>query len=315
MFRTSKGLVKCAVLAFLIGGAAAGLAQDRTIKIVVPAPAGGSLDASARALAERLTALTHETHVVENRPGANTVIGAEHVARAAPDGRVMLLAGTGTVLSGLMQKIAFSPLEELRPVVKVTTGHFVLVVPEASPLNSAQSLLAQASARQQGLSCAAPPGPMAIACEQLRARSNDRVTVVPYPGIAPALTALLGGHVDVMFSNVEATDKLVETGRLRVLAATSALAAPNAPLVEQVWPGLLMEGYYGLFVPARTPNETVQQINRNVNQVLGDPKFTAQMREAKQDPEGGTPEQFARTVARTVQRHAELFQKIGLTAK
>jgi tripartite-type tricarboxylate transporter receptor subunit TctC len=312
-FPRTPGAWLAAIAALLLACAApAAVAGDGVVRLVVPAPAGGNLDMTARALAQRLAALTGEPHVVENRPGANTAIGSEYVARAPADGRVLLYTGSSLVLNAWLQKLAFSPLEDLRPVVQVAVGHYVLVVSAASGIASPRELAARAAERQQGLNCAAPPGPMGIACEQLRARLGGKVTTVPYPGIAPAVTALLGRHVDLMFVNLEAVEPLMQAGRLRAIAASSTVAAPGVPLIARAWPGFLLEGFSGLFVPARTPPSRIRQLNRQVNQVLRDPQFSGFMAETRQQAGGGSPDQFAVQVADAHRRYGEVIRSLGL---
>lgn len=282
------------------------------MRIVVPAPPGGNLDMAARALAQRLTAITGETHVIENRAGANTAIGTEYVARSPADGRHLLVTGTAVVLNDWMQKQSFSPLQDLRPVIQLSSVTYVLVVPESGPA-SVKELVDRAASRREGLNCGAPPGPMTMACEQLRERLGGKVTAVPYQGIGPAVTALLGGHVDFMFVNIEAVDSLLQGHRLRALAASSPTG--QVPLMADLWPGFLIEGFAGVFAPARTPAEKVLQINRQVNQVLAEPRFAAQMMEAGQDPVGGSAEQFTARVIEIHRRYGELIRKLGLSVR
>lgn len=288
----------------------AAFAQDQVVRIVVPAPPGGNLDMTARTLARRLTEMTGDSHIVDNRPGANTSIGNEYVARAAADGRTLLYNGSSVVINDWLQKLTFSPLQDLRPVVQVVVGHYVLVASPASGIASVQDLALRAAQSSAGLNCGAPPGPMGVACEQLRARLGGKLTTIPFAGIAPAVTALLGGHVDFAFVNVEAVEPLMQGGRLRAIAASSALAAPNVPLIAQVWPGFLLEGFSGLFVPARTPADIVARINRDVNQVLVEPQFDAFLRETRQERAGGTAEAFATKVADAHRRYGELILKL-----
>ncbi len=291
--------------------------EARIVHIVVPAPPGGNLDGTARMLAHKLSALTGELHVVDNRPGANTQIGIEWVARAAPDGRAVLLAGTGVVFLGMVQKFNVSPLDELAPVIQVSRESYALVVSPGGPA-SIEELERLAASRPGGLNCATAPGVTALACEQLKARLNGRLTVVPYPGVAPAINALLGGHADLAFIIGASASRLIQGGSLRVLAVSgrgSIPSAAHAPLLSQLWPGFLLEGLSGLFVPARTPDARIAQLNRAVEQVLADPEVGAAMREGGQELVGGSPLQFAMTLRNAQQRWAEIIQRLGLGPK
>jgi tripartite-type tricarboxylate transporter receptor subunit TctC len=306
-------IARAAVVAAIsfVGMAGGAWAQDKPVRLVVPVPPGGALDMLARGLASRMSA-SGDAWIVENRAGADTMIGSEVVARAPADGRVILLAGATLVLAPLLRKMSYSPYADLRPVVQVSSSDFMLVVPADSPITSVRELASVAATRPEGLNCGAPPGPMALACAQLASRLARKVTAIPYPGIAPAVNAALGGHLDMLFVSAESVSRLVETGKLRALAVSSPAIAGKLPVFGQVWPGFLMEGYIGLFVPAATPSEDVKRLAGAVNRVLAEPAFAALMREAGQEPAGGTPEEFTARVERTRAHYAELIARLGL---
>ena len=285
------------------------------VRIVVPAPTGGNLDAVARKLAQRLTALTGEPHVVENRPGGSSQIAMEAVVRAAPDGRTLLYAGTGIVFQDQLQKLPFSPLEELSPVIQVTRESYVFATSAASGL-SLDNLSLSAQSKPGGLDCVTPPGLTALACEQLKARLGGRLTVVAYNGVAPSLNALLSGVGDIMFVNASAAIPLIEAGRLRALAVSQRKgmppAAAGAPVLADVWPGFVLTGLSGLFVPARTPQARIEQINRDMRRVLGELEVDSMVRESAQEPVGGSAAQFAEVLAREQRRFTRIIRSLGL---
>ena len=287
-------------------------AQDRPVRLVVPVPAAGSLDMLARALAAKLSAPGGDNWIVENRAGAETMIGTEAVARAVPDGRTVLLAGSTIVLAPLMRRVNFSPADELRPVVQLSYSNYLLVVPAESRITSVAQLATAAGARAEGLSCGAPPGPMGLACAQLASRLGGKVTAIPYPGVAPAVTAALGGHVDMLFVSAESAVKLVEAGKLRALAASSPGVAGAVPVFGEAWPGFVMDGFIGLFVPTATPPDEVRRLNALANRALADPAFAALMREAGQEPVGGSTERFAGHMQRTQALYGDLIRKLGM---
>jgi tripartite-type tricarboxylate transporter receptor subunit TctC len=286
------------------------------VRIVVPAPPGGTLDASARLFAQKLSSQTGEPHIVENRQGAGIIVGTEHVVRSAPDGRTLLFTGSGIVTNAAMVRTSFSPLEDLLPVIQLSQERYVLVASSDSGIASVRDLDRLPGGRPGGWNCGAVPGATTIGCEQLKARTG-RVVTIPYGGLAPALTALQGGHVDLMFANQDAVAKAVESGRARVIAqsARGAGAAPGVPAFTEVWPGLLMEGAYGIMVPARTPAARVQQINRDFNQALADPQVAERMRQSGQEPVGGTPEHYMATLRRLHERYGELLRSLGLAVR
>ncbi len=303
-----------ASLLLLLAAAGAAHAQAPAVRIVVPAPPGGALDASARLFALRMAALTGEPHVVENRPGANTAIGTEFVMRSAPDGRVMLFTGASIVTNAWMNKGGVSALEGLQPVVQLSNERYWLVSAPGSGASSVRDLEQAPASRPGGWNCAAVPGATTMACEQLRARSGGAVVTVPYAGLAQALNALQGGHVDIMFSNIDAVARVVQAGRLRVLAASARGegAADAVPLFAQAWPDFLMEGAYGVFVPIHTPAARVQQLNREFNQVLAEPEVGERMREAGQEVVGGDAAGYLARLRLLEKRSGELARRLGL---
>jgi tripartite-type tricarboxylate transporter receptor subunit TctC len=295
-------------------------AQDsRPIRMVVPAPPGGNLDTTARLLTSRLPAVTNEAWIVENRPGGNTVIGTEMVVRAPADGRVVLYHATNMVMMQWTHKLPFAPLEDLLPVVQVSVERYALVVPVSSTATTLRSLEEMAASRASGLNCVAAPGVSNIACEQFRARVRGRATTIPYAGVAQALQATAGGHGDLMFCNFETAARMLEAKRVKLIAVSSNQGLPaqyaHAPVIGEGWPDFVIEGLSGIFVPAATPPARVRELVRDVNRVLADPDVAHAMREAGQEPVGGTPEQFAQVLRRASQRYGEIIQKLDLTPK
>jgi tripartite-type tricarboxylate transporter receptor subunit TctC len=307
--RLRRALLTAACLPLLLASAST-FAED-VVRIVVPVPPGGGLDATARALAAGLSSVTGASYIVENRPGANTALGADLVARAPADGRTILYSGTAIVMNPWLQKLGPSPVTELHPVMYVSNNQYVVVAAAASSIRSISDLRARAESHA-GLSCAAPPGPMALGCEQLKARLPGSVVVVPYPGIPPAIAGLIGGHVDAMFVNVDGVESLIKAGNVRILAASAPSAASGVPLIGQVWPGLYLEGFTGLFVPARTPPEKVRELNEAMNRVLTQPAFRKFMAETRQEIVGGPPDLFARKISSAYRRYGEVIRKANL---
>jgi tripartite-type tricarboxylate transporter receptor subunit TctC len=293
--------------------------EARPIRVVVPAPPGGSLDGTARLLAQRLGAITGETYVIDNRPGANTAIGTELVIRSAADGRTLLYHGTGIAMMSWLQKTSFSALDDLQPVMQVSIERYAVVVPVTSPARSVRDLERLAASRPEGLNCIGAPGLTTVACEQFKAAMHGRATTIPYAGFAPALQATVGGHADLMFATVDSAMKLVEGGHLRVLAVSQRQGLPpmlaQAPLISEAWPEMLVEGFSGFFVPVHTPQARVLQLNRDLNRVLAEPDISAAMRAAGQEPAGGTADQFAHTLTRANRRYGEIIQKLDLAPK
>jgi tripartite-type tricarboxylate transporter receptor subunit TctC len=308
-------MLRNAILAALCAIASlAASAQERTARLVVPVPPGGNFDLVARPLAARLSAATGDNWIVEHRPGAENMIGAEFVARSPADGRTALVAGVTVTLTPLMRKTTLAA-EDLRPIAGIVQAGYVLVVSPQSTITSASDLAAAAAGSAKGLNCAAGPGPLGLGCVQLVNRLGGKVQSIPFQGTAQALTALMGGHVDLFFAPSDVVMKLVETGKVRAIATSPAMPALKVPQFTDLWPGFVMENHAGLFVPASTPEVEVRRLNAVVNSMLADPVFIAAMRDAGQEPLGGTPEQFAQRVERARARYAELLPRLENPAR
>jgi tripartite-type tricarboxylate transporter receptor subunit TctC len=291
--------------------------EEAALKLVVPSPPGGTIDTTARLIAHKLTTQTGQTVVIEHRTGAGSVLAGEYVARAPADGRTMMMVGAGLTYVPLTLKMPFSALDELAPVVQLTREYFALVTHVDSRLTSVKDIEREA-AQGRPLSCAAGPGPTVIACDQLRAKFGPSITTVPYPGVAPSMVALLGGHVDFLFVNLEAVVRQAGSGKLRVLARTGGggEAFGSVPLLSKVWPDLLLESNFGIMVPIATPKARIQQLNREWNAALADPQVMAAIRrDGAQEPIGGTPERYGAELRSVGQRYGEIIRRLDLVGK
>lgn len=288
-------------------------AQDaRTLHFVVPVTPGGSLDVTTRRIATQISATNGAPVLVENRPGGNTLIGAEYVARSTPDGTTVFFGATSTAITALMQN-GTTAFDSLVPVAQITFETYALVVPTSSPVNSLKDLEQVAASRKGGLNCAAVTGAPEIACEQLRTRLRGGSTTIPYQGVGAAVESLAGGHADLMFSPLGSVLPLVQGNRLRLIAATSRAALPaghsQVPLLAEAWPGFVLEGFLGAFVPRRTPPERIAQLNRQINAALEDPVVRESMRSVGQTIVGGSPERFADVLRRVYVRYRSVVRE------
>ncbi|MBC7601973.1 MAG: hypothetical protein H7255_04840, partial [Ramlibacter sp.] len=178
--------------------------SDIPLRIVVPAPAGGPLDQVARTLASVVARNTKETVIVENRPGASGSIGIDYVVKAPPDGRTLLLASGFIVTNTVLYKVSYDPLRDLVPVVELSQDSMVLLARKGLDARVPADLKRASSTQRGGLNCGAPPGEMGLACETLKQLLGGAVVPVPYPGVAPAITAPASGQIDVMLTPFDA---------------------------------------------------------------------------------------------------------------
>jgi tripartite-type tricarboxylate transporter receptor subunit TctC len=237
----------------------------RTVKIVVPFPPGGTADILARLLGEQVGKTQGLSVVIENRPGGGASIGYEAVARAAPDGNTLVINGNSVVINPHLRKVNYDPLTSFEPVCYLVSSPQIYVVNPASPYRTLPDLIAAARARPGEITFATvgPATTQHIGFEQLRHAADLKVIYVPYPGGAPAVNALLGGHVAAVFANYSEMVEQLKAGTLRALASASKTRIeplPNVPTVAEA--GIKdyeVEAWFGLLAPAKTPKETTDQ--------------------------------------------------------
>jgi tripartite-type tricarboxylate transporter receptor subunit TctC len=251
------------------GGAAHAAYPDRIIKIVVPFAPGGGTDVVARSLAQEMSKDLGVTVIIENKPGAGTIIGTQAVATAEPDGYTLLMGTFANAVNpGLYAKLPYDQHRDLTAVALVARSFSIVVVNPKSPIKSITDLIAAAKADPDKLSYGTyGTGTSAhLAGELFKHMANVNLTTVPYKGSAPAITDLMSGQIQVMFTTVASAAGLVEAGQLRALAVTSAErspAFPNLPTVAEAGvPGYDAEAWYGLFAPAKTPPEIIDRLNK-----------------------------------------------------
>jgi len=252
-----------AVLSVTVTGHGAWSQTARTIKVVVSVQPGGGTDFLARVLAEQIGRAQGPTMVIENRPGAGSIIGIEAVSRAAPDGNTLLINTPTFVVNPHLRKVNYDPVTSFEPICYLVDSPTVIVVNSASPYRTLADLLDAARAKPGDLTVAGS-GFFFIAFEMLKRVANLNMTFVPYPGAAPAVTALLGEHVTSVFTDYATLAEQLKSGKLRALATgsrTRAEALPDVPTVaESGYKDYDAKQWFGLLAPAKTPKETVSQL-------------------------------------------------------
>ena len=310
-------------IALAVGFAAAPVAlafPDKPVRLVVPFAPGGATDVVARALGVRLSQIWKQQVLVENRPGAGGNIGADAVAKSAPDGYTLLLASPAevTINQFLYPSMPFDAARDLAPVSKVATAPLVLVVnAQKTPATGVQELLSAIRARPGGVNYASSGtgGPQHLAGEMFRLVSKTELTHVPYKGGAPATTDLLGGQVDLFFSGVPPALSHIQAGRLRALGVTTRDRSPLLPqvptLAEQGFPGFHIENWQGVFVPAGTPPAIVEQIARDLASVAADKGFADQLTAQGATAVSMKPAEFASFVKAESLKFSRLVKESG----
>jgi tripartite-type tricarboxylate transporter receptor subunit TctC len=278
---------------------------SKPIRLVVPFPAGGTTDILARAVAQRLTETMGQPVVVDNRPGAGGNIGAELVAKSAPDGYTLLMGTVGThaINASLYAKMPYDHVRDFAPVILVAGVPNVLVVHPALPVNSVQELIAYGKANPGKLNFASSGNGTSIhlSAELFKTMTGVQMAHVPYKGSAPALVDLAGGQVQLMFDNLPSALALIKGGKLKALAVTSAqrsTALPDVPTVaESGLPGFEASSWFGLLAPAGTPKDIITKLNGEVAKWLATPEAKEKLAAQGAIPFGLPPDEFARHIA------------------
>jgi tripartite-type tricarboxylate transporter receptor subunit TctC len=246
------------------------LYPDRIIKIVVPFAPGGGTDVVARTLAQEMARDLGVSVIVENKPGAGTIIGTQAVAVSEPDGHTLLMGTFANAVNpSLNAKLPYNPDKDFAPVALVARSFNIVVVNPKSAINSIADLIAAARADPGKLSYGTyGTGTSAhLAGELFKSLAKVDLTTVPYKGAAPAITDLISGQIQVMFTTVASAASLIAAGQLRALAVTSAGRSPAFPelptVAEAGVPGYSAESWYGLFAPAKTPQDVIDRLNKS----------------------------------------------------
>ena len=273
---------------------------SKTVRLIVPFAAGGSTDIIGRTVAQKLTELWGHTIVVDNRPGGSTVIGTDIVAKSPPDGYTLLVTPAPfTIVPSLIAKLPYDPGKDFEPITLINTTPLVLVVHPGVPAKSVQELIALAKARPGALNfgSSGSGGSNHLAGELFNAMTGVKMVHIPYKGNAPALTDLLGGHVDLVYNGLTSALPFIKSGKLRALAVTGlgrAGALPDVPsLNESGLKGFQAVAWNGLTAPARTPKDVIGKINTDVVKIMKSPELIERLKAEGSDPVGNTPDQYA----------------------
>jgi tripartite-type tricarboxylate transporter receptor subunit TctC len=317
-------------LSWLLALVAAGFSADaraafpeRTVRIVVPFDAGGTVDAVARALANRLNAKWNVPVIVENRPGAGNTIGAAAVAKAEPDGYTLLFANTSvSVNPSLFKSLPYDTLRDLAPVVYLSPSPNVLLVQKTLGVNTLKELIALAKTRKTTpLSYASVGRGSAhhFCMELLKSEAGIDLLHVPHRGVAPAVLAVTRGDVDLYCSDIPGALNLLRGDKVKPLGITSTKRSPALPEIppfaEEGLPNYAATGYVGIMATGGTPPDVVRRLNASINEVVREPEFAKHFAAFGYEMVGGSVEEFARFLTEDIERYRRLTQAAGIAAE
>ncbi len=292
---------------------------SRPIKIVVPSPPGGSTDLLARAVGQRWQAAWGQPVTIENKPGAGLRLGADFVAKSAPDGYTLLMAAVHhSIAQAVYTKRSYELERDLAPISIVAVVPNVLIVPAALPVRSVAELIAQAKAQPGRWSYGSTGNGTAhhLIGEQFNDMAGVQLLHVPYKGSAPALTDLIGGQIQVMFDTVASCLPHIHSGKLRALAVATAKrssALPDVPTLHEAGlTGFDIASWFGLMAPTGTPAEVIQKLQGEISRMLASPEMRAQLLAAGAEPVGSTAAEMAAQIRAEVSRFGALAKKARL---
>ncbi len=294
--------VYATVLAANFGVAGAAMAQSsdwptHIVKIVVPAPPGSVTDLLARVLGERLPTVFNQPFITENRPGGATNIGTDYVAKQRADGYTMLLTQNTIVTNpSFFKKLPFDPIADFDPVTLIATTPMVMAVNANTPVKSIKELIDFARTKEIAYGSAGVGSPHHLATVLFNAATGLTMTHVAYKGSAPATLALITNEVTMSITTISAVQPFMQSGKVRVLGVSGEKRTslmPDVPAIVEVVPGVVLEAWFAVFVPAGTPRAIISRLNTEINRILQDPQIVkTRFTPNSVEPRGTTPERL-----------------------
>ena len=308
-----------AALLLCSGTAVAADYPTKPIRLVVPFPAGGPVDITARTLAPRLGDALGQRILIDNRGGAGGVLGSEIVAKSPADGHTLLLCTTGNAINvSLVPNLPYDIRKDFAPVSMVAIITSILVVHPSLPVKSVKDLIALAKAKLDALSYASTGNgaPTHLAGELFKSMAGVKIVHVPYKGAAPAVIDLISGHVQLSFISAPGAMPHVQEKRLRVLAVTNnkrSVLLPEIPTISEAGlKGYESEGWHGLFTPTGTPRPVIDRLYKEISTLLRDQKINALLAAGGAEPVGMPPDEFGKALNREIEKWAKVVKASGM---
>jgi tripartite-type tricarboxylate transporter receptor subunit TctC len=318
-----KPLLRCLVLIALgplAASAQTGAGQifpTRAVRLMVPFPPGGATDIVGRLVAAKMQEVWGQPVVIENKPGAGTVVGTDYVAKSAPDGYTLGTVVTAYVINpSLRSDLPYDTLKDLSGVTQISVQHLVMAAYPGFPANTIPELIALAK-KEPGKLAYATPGSgtaMHLSVELLKTSTGIDLVHVPYKGGAPAQQDVIAGRVPILMDVLYAVQPLIRSGKIKVLALLSPQRAPEAPeypVVSESVPGVSAMSLVGIVAPAATPRELVNRIGAGIARAVKSSDLTERMKQQGMEPIGSTPEQFDALIRAEIEKWAKVVKQSG----
>ena len=291
---------------------------SRPIRVIVPFAPGGGLDISTRLIGQKLTEKWGQNIVVDTRPGAATIVGTEIASKAAPDGYTLLMITTTFAINpGLYPKLPYDPGKHFTPVTQLNSQPNVIVVAPSYAAKSVKDLIAAAKAKPGELTFASPGAGSAphLSAEMFQRQAGVSMIHVPYKGIPPAVTDVIGGRVTMLFTTTISAAPHIKSGRLRAIAITSAKrqsGMPDVPTVGETLPGYRAEAFQGMVAPAGVPQAIVSKLSAEVARIVRLPEVAERFQLDGAEPVGSTPREFAAFLKAEMQKWSKVIKDAGI---
>ena len=317
--RYGSRLLCAALLAACSGGAAAQAYPVKPVRVVVPSSAGGGTDIVARILAPELSKRLGQQVIIDNRPGAGTMIGIEIAAKSPPDGYTLLMGlSTLAINSALYKKVPYDPVKDFAPITQAVSSASIIVVHPSVPAKTVKELIAFARARpgQMNYASAGTGTYPHMTMELFLSMAKLKMVHIPYKGTGPAMIDMVAGHTSVMAATILTGMPQIRAGRLRPLGISSAVRSavvPEIPTVAEAGlPGFESVQWYGMLAPAQTPREIVTRLHAEMVRVLQMPEVKERIAGDGADPVGNTPDEFARYIQAELVKWAKVAREAGI---
>jgi len=311
---------RAAVGALLIPLCASAYAADypqRPIRLIVPFAAGGGLEITARSIGQKLTEKRGQSIVIDNRPGAATIVGSEIAAKSSPDGYTLLMITTTFAINpSLYGKLPYDPVREFAPVTQINSVPNILVVNPSIPAHTVRELIALAKAKPGQLNYASAGSGTSphLAAELFKTMAGIEMTHIPYKGIPPAVTDVIAGRVTMLMTTTISSAPHVKSGRLRALAITSPkrlAAMPDVPAIAETVPGYEADAFQGMVAPAGVPKEIVRQLADDIAAIVRLPEIRERIVADGAEPIGSTPEAFGAFLKKEMLKWGKVVKESG----